>query len=216
MTNEEINLELNKLYKQKKRILDDISKLEQELQEQSKTFISLKESISINTTFLSSNLIDDLKELATFPNPQIQILENLRKPIYNTPRTITSYIEEKNILDLPRGLMRGVIELFKRYNLDASFEDNRFIQKEIFKKIKYNVRDQQQNSIDAILKKDFCVCVAPPGFGKTFIGSKIIELRAVNTLVIVNKNMLLDQWIDRFIEYFGYEKEDIGYLGKSQ
>ena len=28
--------------------------------------------------------------------------------------------------------------------------------------------------------------------------------------------MLLDQWIDRLIEYFEYKKNDIGFLGKSK
>ena len=66
------------------------------------------------------------------------------------------------------------------------------------------------------MKKDFSLFVAPPGYGKTFIGSKVIEQRKVNTLVIVNKNMLLDQWISRFTEYFDYKKSDIGFLGKGK
>ena len=52
-----------------------------------------------------------------------------------------------------------------------------FVQKEEFLKVKFSPRDEQQKVIDAVMKKDFCLCVAPPGFGKTFIGSKIIELR---------------------------------------
>ncbi len=44
----------------------------------------------------------------------------------------------------------------------------------------------------------------------------MFELRACSTLIIVNKNMLLSQWIERFVDYFAYDKKDIGYLGKGK
>jgi len=211
-----INSQLQELYKQKKEIEQAIEKLELEKQNSTQSYIVLKDAIYINSTNLSTKLIEQLKQLATFENPQIQTLKNLRKPLYNTPRYINGWEEQNNLLILPRGLMRGVIELFKSYGLNTVFEDKRFVQKEQFLKVKYSLRDEQQKACDAIVKKDFSLCVAPPGFGKTLIGSKMIELRGVNSLVIVNKNMLLDQWISRFVDYFGYDKKDIGYLGKSK
>ena len=58
---------------------------------------------------------------------------------------------------------------------------------------------EQNDAIKEIKKSDFSICVAPPGFGKTLLGAKIFEIRACSTLIIVNKNMLLNQWIERFI-----------------
>ncbi len=145
-------------------------------------------------------------------------MQNLRKPLYNTPKTIKGYEEDKlsSTLILPRGLMRNVIELFKENKIDSSFDDKRFFQKEIFPNVVFTLRDEQNEAVNQISKKDFCMCVAPPGFGKTLLAAKMIEIRGANTLIIVNKNMLLDQWIDRFVEYFEMEKCDIGYLGKSK
>jgi len=212
----EIDLKLNQLYMQKKDIQKQIEDLEQFKQQNVKQIITLKDSIYINTYLLSVKMQDDLKALATFENPQIKTLQNLRKPLYNTQRYINSYEELPNQLVLPRGLMRGVITIFKQFNLNSDFIDNRFIKKEQFKKVRFTLREEQLLAIDAINKKDYCLCVAPPGFGKTLLGAKMIELREVNTLVIVNKNMLLDQWIERFVDYFEYDKKDIGYLGKSK
>ncbi len=212
----EIDKELNRLYKEKSLIELAIDKLEIQRQNLFQDFIILKDAIYINIKKLSKELIEQLKQLAIFENPQIQILQNLRKPLYNTPKFINNYEETTNELILPRGVMRGVIELFKKHNLDTTFKDNRYIKYEQFNKVKYTLRDEQQLCIDNILKKDFSLCIAPPGFGKTLIGAKMIELRESNSLVIVNKNMLLDQWIDRFIDYFGYTKKDIGFLGKSK
>ncbi len=145
-------------------------------------------------------------------------MQALRKPIYNIPRTIQSFEEDKNknLLILPRGLMKNVIQLFKQNNINSNFKDERFYQKEVFHKIVFTLRDEQICAVEQISKKDFCMCVAYPGFGKTLLGAKMIEIREVNTLVIVHKNMLLDQWIERFVEYFEYKKKDIGFLGHSK
>jgi len=212
------NLEkkLEDLYRKKTLIENEIEELENIKQRSVKSYIELKDSISINTIYLSKNLIKSLESLATFDNPQIKTLQQLRKPIYNTPRTINSSQLINGKLILPRGLMRGVIELFKEHNLDTTYIDKRYEKHEKFKNVQYKLRPEQTKAIEAILKKDFSLCIAPPGFGKTLLGAKMIELRGVNTLVIVNKNMLLDQWIDRFVDYFKYTKKDIGYLGKSK
>lgn len=214
----DIKQQLNILYQNKEEIEKEILSLEQQIQQDSFNRFILKDAIYINTTNLSTVLQDELKAQATFKNPQIKILEALRKPLYNTPRTIKGYEEDKNTqtLILPRGLMRSVIQLFNQNDISSSFQDERLYQKEEFPKVVFTLRDEQQKAIEHINKKDFCMCVAPPGFGKTLLGAKMIELRQANTLIIVNKNMLLDQWIDRFVEYFECEKKDIGYLGKSK
>lgn len=209
---------LQTLYKQKQDIENEIFSIEKELEQNSYNSFLLKDAIYINIANLSTTLIKELKQLATFDNPQIKILQSLRKQLYNTPKLIIGYEEDKitSTLILPRGLMRGVIKLFKENYIDSSYEDKRFYKKELFEKVIFTLRDEQLQAIEQISKKDFCMCVAPPGFGKTLIGAKMIELRQANTLVIVNKNMLLDQWIDRFVEYFEINKKDIGFLGKSK
>jgi superfamily II DNA or RNA helicase len=211
-----IDSQLKKLYIQRDSLALQISQLENQKQTTSKNFIVLKDAIYINTTILSAELIHKLEIISRFDNPQVKILLNLRKPLYNTARKINSYEKSKNEIILPRGLMREVIRIFREYGLDTSYIDERIFFVYKFKKIKYILRDEQQKAVNHIIKKDFSLCVAPPGFGKTLIGSKMIELRGCNTLVIVNKNILLDQWIERFIDYFEYEKKDIGYLGKSK
>ena len=213
---EDLQLQLKKLYLQKKEIEQKIFLLEKQIELNSDFSFELSSNIKINLQGLSSILIEDLKELASFDNPQIQILQNLRKPIYNTPKKIYSFEIDTNHLFLPRGLMRDVIYLLNNYNIKYKMIDKRVTIKHQFPKIKFTLRDEQLQACQNISKKDFSICVAPPGFGKTLIGAKMIEGRGVNTLVLVNKNMLLDQWIQRFVDYFGYEKKDIGFMGKGK
>ncbi|MCT7526998.1 DEAD/DEAH box helicase [Aliarcobacter cryaerophilus] len=178
--------------------------------------IVLDSGINFPIQSLSKSFISKLKSFASFENPQIKLLLSLRKPLYNTPKYLKGYEESSDFLTLPRGLKEKLFE-YLNYNLvKYKIIDNRVFEKIETKRILFTLRAEQEDAIKEILKYDSSICVAPPGFGKTLIGAKIFEQRAVKTLIIVNKNMLLDQWISRFVDYFGYKKSDIGFLGKSQ
>lgn len=178
--------------------------------------IVLDSGINFPIQSLSKSFISKLKSFASFENPQIKLLLSLRKPLYNTPKYLKGYEESSEFLTLPRGLKEKLFE-YLNYNLvKYKIVDNRVFEKIETKRILFTLRAEQEDAIKEILKYDSSICVAPPGFGKTLIGAKIFEQRAVKTLIIVNKNMLLDQWISRFVDYFGYKKSDIGFLGKSQ
>ena len=178
--------------------------------------IKLYDFLYIPTRDLSKSFINKLKSFATFDNPQVKVLLSLRKPLYNTPRVIKNFEEDENYLKLPRGLIYKVKEFFLEFSVNYEIINKTFYEKIETKKVKFELRLEQNKAIEEISKNDFCICVAPPGFGKTLLGAKMFEIRACNTLIVVNKNMLLNQWIERFVDYFGYLKKDIGYLGKGK
>jgi len=66
------------------------------------------------------------------------------------------------------------------------------------------------------LKNDYALLIAPPGFGKTAIASAVIAKRGVNTLILVHKITLLEQWAERLSEYFNIDKKTLGQLGKGK
>lgn len=170
----------------------------------------------ISTDDLSTSLLTHLKSLACFDNPQVKTLLALRRPLYNTPKIIRNYEEDEKYLKLPRGLSYEIEALFKKNRVEYELLDKTFFKSASFASIAFTLRAEQQEAIDAICQFDFSICVAPPGFGKTLIGAKMIEVRQANTLVIVNKNMLLDQWRERFVDYFQINKKTIGFLGKGK
>ena len=178
--------------------------------------IKLYDFLYIPTLNLSKSFINKLKTFATFDNPQIKVLLSLRKPLYNTPRQIKNFEEDDTYLKLPRGLIYQLKEFLEENSVNSNLDNKTFLEKVETKKVKFELRPEQNKAVENIMENDFCICVAPPGFGKTLIGAKMFELRACSTLIIVNKNMLLSQWIDRFVDYFGYSKKDIGYLGKGK
>ncbi|RXJ76956.1 helicase [Arcobacter sp. F155] len=178
--------------------------------------IKLYDYLYVPTQNLSRSFINKLKAFASFDNPQVKVLLSLRKPLYNTPRVIKNFEEDENYLKLPRGLIYQISKYLDVNKVDFKIDDKTYCEEIETKKVLFELRTEQQEAIDRMLKKRFSICVAPPGFGKTLLGAKMFEQRACSTLIIVNKNMLLDQWRDRFVEYFDYKRADIGFLGKSK
>jgi superfamily II DNA or RNA helicase len=176
----------------------------------------LYDGVFISTQHLSKSLLDLLKSYACFDNPQVKLLLGLRKPLYNIPKVIKSFEEEEGFLKLPRGLLQKVKTLFETNGVEFVIEDKRTLMNRSFPKVVFSLREEQKKAIENIKKYNSCICVAPPGFGKTLIGAKMVEIHQISALVIVNKNMLLNQWIERFCEYFMFHKKDIGYLGKGK
>ena len=54
---------------------------------------------------------------------------------------------------------------------------------------------------------------ASTAFGKTVIGAYLIAQRKVNTLVIVHRRQLLDQWIRALSNFLGLELDSLGQIG---
>lgn len=232
-----IDANTNKIYDDQWMMLNNVQKLEKQIVYSfAQTSTSLNDSkdfgkiefpietipmilfdfLYVPTSILSKSLINKLKAFASFENPQIKTLLALRKPLFNTPRMIQGFEQDENHLMLPRGLKNTICSFFNENGIKYEIEDKRNFETVETKKVKFTLRPEQNDAINKIKKNDFCICVAPPGFGKTLLGAKMFQERACSTLIVVNKNMLLDQWIERFVDYFDYNKKDIGFLGKSK
>ena len=57
------------------------------------------------------------------------------------------------------------------------------------------------------------VSFAPTAFGKTAVAASLIALRKVNTLVLVHRRQLMDQWRERLALFLALASKDIGQIG---
>ena len=54
---------------------------------------------------------------------------------------------------------------------------------------------------------------ATTAFGKTVVAAWLIAERGVNTLILVHRRQLLDQWIERLSTFLSLSKTEIGQIG---
>jgi superfamily II DNA or RNA helicase len=71
----------------------------------------------------------------------------------------------------------------------------------------------QEAAAHALLAHDTGVFVAPPGVGKTVIGTYLIASRACSTLILVHRRPLLDQWLAQLSLFLGLDRKEIGQIG---
>lgn len=63
------------------------------------------------------------------------------------------------------------------------------------------IRKDQQDAVDAFLQKRCGLLELPCGFGKTIVALYLISVLKLKTIVIVHKEFLLEQWIERIREF---------------
>lgn len=75
------------------------------------------------------------------------------------------------------------------------------------------LHDIQVDAVAAIEPHDYGVLAATTAFGKTVVGARMIAARGVNTLVLVHRRQLVDQWRERLLTFLSVEEKDIGTIG---
>ena len=72
---------------------------------------------------------------------------------------------------------------------------------------------EQDAAEDALLRHDTGVLAATTAFGKTVVAASLIAARRANTLVLVHRRQLLDQWLARLASFLDLPAERIGQIG---
>jgi len=66
---------------------------------------------------------------------------------------------------------------------------------------------------NALAAHDIGVLAATTAFGKTVVAAWLIARRGVNALVLVHRQQLLEQWVERLASFLGVATKSIGRLG---
>ena len=76
-----------------------------------------------------------------------------------------------------------------------------------------NLRPEQTKAVNAMLAHDHGVLCAPTAFGKTVTAAALIAKRGVNTLILVHRTELLEQWKERLCSFLGLNENEVGIIG---
>ena len=166
--------------------------------------------VKIPTADLPPALRDRLVRAAAFPNPVFFERERARLSTHNTPRVIACHEHVATELLLPRGCLDRVIDELEVCGVATKVDDARSDGDAIDASFNGALSEHQRAGLNALVKHDIGVLVAPPGAGKTVIATALIASRARSTLVLVHRRPLLDQWTTRLSEFLDITPDSIG------
>ena len=144
---------------------------------------------------LSSKVLNHLKRIASFRNPEFYSKQALRLSTYQTPRIISCADIDDEYLALPRGCEDAVIALLREKDVPYRIEDKCNHGKPISVQLNGVLRDNQQEAVNVLASNSNGVLSATTAFGKTVTAIGLIAKHGVNTLVLVHTKALLDQWV---------------------
>ncbi len=158
-------------------------------------------------------MLNRLLRLGAFQNPDFYKAQAMRLPTFNKPRVIACGEELADHIALPRGCLAEVIELLKSHRINPIVRDERFVGRPIEVEFFGRLRPLQQDAVDAFAQHDEGILCAPTAFGKTAVAAWLIASRKVNTLILVHRQQLLDQWKARLAIFLGLTAKSIGQVG---
>lgn len=133
-----------------------------------------------------------------------------------TPRVIACAEELSEHITLPRGCWPNVEALLNEYGIALSVDDKREEGAALECSFTGTLTSSQERAAKALLAHDIGVLVAPPGTGKTVVGTFLIAMRRRSTLVLVHRKPLLDQWVAQLALFLGKEPKEIGQIGSGK
>jgi superfamily II DNA or RNA helicase len=173
----------------------------------------LAQRLFVEKANLPSPLLNEIKRLAAFQNPEFYKKQSLRFSTAMTPRVIACAEELAQHVALPRGCVDDLKELLQAHGVELQVEDRRQEGEALQVELKGELTAVQQQAAQALLQHDIGVFVAPPGVGKTVLGTYLVAKRASSTLVLVHRQPLLDQWVAQLSMFLGVKEKEIGQIG---
>ena len=175
--------------------------------------VVLADQVYVDRTDLPPSLVAQLVRIAAFQNPEFYRTQAMRLPTYGKPRIISFAELHPRHVGLPRGCLDEAIELLKSNGAKANLKDERHPGRPLDVKFLGTLNDVQAAAVATIEPHDYGVLAATTAFGKTVVGARMIAARGVNTLVLVHRRQLADQWRERLRTFLSVQDSNIGTIG---
>jgi superfamily II DNA or RNA helicase len=173
----------------------------------------LAQRLFIDKAGLPAALVSRFRRLAAFQNPEFYKRQKLRLSTARTPRVVVCAEELPKHLVLPRACVADVWDLLEQNGSRLACDDQRNRGRPIVRQFLGTLLPEQEAAVRALSPHEIGVLVAPPGSGKTVMGASLVATRGTNTLVLVHRRPLLDQWVNQLALFLGIDPEEIGRIG---
>ena len=175
--------------------------------------LTLGDQIYIAKEGLPPGLRNRLLRLAAFQNPEFYKAQAMRLPTYDKPRIIACAEDHVHHLGLPRGCLEDLRKLLADLDIEAVTRDQRCAGVALEVEFQGKLRPEQATAAEDMLRHETGVLAATTAFGKTVVAAWLIARRGVNTLVLVHRRQLLEQWVQRLSLFLDLLPRAIGRIG---
>lgn len=159
--------------------------------------VVLSNMIYIEKAGLPQKLLSHIIRLAAFQNPEFYKAQALRMPIYNMPRIINLSSESDKYLAIPRGCWDALSALMGKLGIITNVRDLRYTGEALTAEFIGKLSPEQLMAGQSLLARDNGILSATTAFGKTVVAIWMIAQRKTNTLIVVHRRQLMEQWLER-------------------
>ena len=175
--------------------------------------IVLADQLYIDRTQVPSSLVAELVRIAAFQNPEFYRAQAMRMSTFGKPRIISCAELHPNHVGLPRGCLDEALDMLRGHGIDPIQMDERQSGETLDLSFVGALHDVQSAAVAALEPHDYGVLAATTAFGKTVVAAKMIASRGCNTLVLVHRRQLVEQWRERLKTFLTIKDGDIGTIG---
>ncbi len=173
----------------------------------------LSQRLFVEKAGLPSPLLNQIKRLAAFQNPEFYKKQSMRLSTALTPRVISCAEDLPQHVGLPRGCEPELEALLREHGVALEVEDKRQSGEALRVSFHGELTRVQLQAARALLAYEIGVFVGPPGVGKTVVGTYLVAERGCSTLILVHRRPLLDQWRAQLSLFLGVEPKAVGQIG---
>lgn len=172
---------------------------------QAKVEIIKADKLYIPLKAVSAKVLNHLKRIAAFKNPEFYSKQALRLSTYAIPRIISCFDITNEYLAMPRGCEDATRSFLNDNAVTYTIIDKTNHGNKISVSFQGEEREEQLEAINALLPYTNGILHATTAFGKTVTAAAIIARKKVNTLIFVHSKALLKQWHDRLTEFLNID-----------
>ena len=180
--------------------------------------VVLGNQVYIDRSDLPPVLVNRIARLAAFQNPEFYTAQAMRLSTFGKPRVISCAKLFSKHVALPRGCLDDLLRLLADVGVKAKLRDERQQGRPLETRFLGELTAEQKKAVAALLKNETGVLAATTAFGKTVVAASMIAARGRNTLVLVHRRQLLEQWVARLQTFLDIPANEIGviYGGKKK
>jgi superfamily II DNA or RNA helicase len=140
----------------------------------------------------------------------------MRLPTWNKPHILYYYEFFLEHIGLPIGCYDNLINILDHYHIKQELQDKQNHGKTTDFQFFGELRDEQKEAADKIMCNPMGILSSSTAFGKTVVALWVIAQRKVNTVILVHRKQLADQWAERINQFLGIPKKEIGIFSGSK